>query len=124
MSYKSPIPVRLQKGEKFTYAFETPRGSLVKCTVLQGKGKFQLIEDGQKVAGPYSLSLDPGKAYFVSLNTDRSPYYSGKCEVFIEGTGHKDVENQFLLQLPMGKIAKPSRKYVTSRKSLKRAGKK
>jgi hypothetical protein len=124
MSDKEVLTISLEKGRKFPYTFQNPLGSLVKCTVLQGKGKVVLMEDGKKVAGPYSLSLDPGKAYFVLLNTARSPYYSGKYEVVIEGMGSKNQENNFLLEVPLGKISSSDRKYITERKSRKRPVKK
>jgi len=124
MSDKEFISIILGKGDKFPYTFENPRGSLVKCTVIQGKGKIVLMEDGKKVAGPYNLSLDPGKAYFVSLNTDRSPYYNAKCTVIIEGMGAKKGEkSNFLLELPLGKTQQHGRKFVTKRKVRKQTSK-
>lgn len=124
MSDKEVLTISLEKGRKFPYAFKNPRGSLVKCTVLQGKGKVVLREDGKKVAGPYTLSLDPGKAYFVLLNTDRSPYYSGECVVVVEAMGSKNQENKFLLEVPLGRISPSDRKQITERKTRKRPVKK
>jgi hypothetical protein len=124
MSDKEVVSITLGKGEKFLYAFETPRGSLVKCTVTAGRGKVVFMEDGKKVA-TYNLSLSPGEAYYVSLNTDRSPYYSSKYELIVEGKGSKKSEkNAFLLELPLGKTQQSGRKYITERKVKKQPAKK
>jgi hypothetical protein len=118
MSDKDFLTVSLEKGKTFSYKFDNPAGALVKCTVTQGKGKVTLMADKEKVAGPYNLSLSPGKPFYVSLNTERSQQYDVAYQVVIEATGQKkDEENTFVLELPLGKTPQSYRKHIVKRRT-------
>jgi hypothetical protein len=91
---KKPSPAKSSK--EVAYEFQNPHGSLIRCTVKQGKGTIKLYKDNEKV-GEYDLSTEPGVSSFIQLNTDRE---HKMWKISVKGTG--SGKNSFLLELPDG----------------------
>jgi len=94
----SPQRMIMLEKQEYTFHFDNPSGAQVKCTVRDGAGTVTLyeinssiegVEEKSQIGDSQFLSLDPGSAFYVSLNTAK---VHSSWEIVFRGKGTFELE--------------------------------